>query len=153
MRNNAKRCVTQASIYKHTYCYRQHRQTGKVELLFPGRVFVHELCLRSMVLDVRHFVHFLCGIETSTVLRKNDDLIQETGMRSGRQTRLYFRNLSNLTKEDKARHILHAVSVEDLIRKSYEAMTNSFQVVELGRAMPDYSRPRQNMFLCQETTQ
>lgn len=123
-----------------------------MELLFLGRVFVHELCLRSLVLDVRRFVHFLCGIETSIVLRKNAGLIQETGMRSGRQTRQYFRNLSNLTEQDKARHISHAISVQDLIRESYESMTNSFQV-ELGTAMPDYSRPRQNMFLCQETTQ
>lgn len=67
-------------------------------------------------MDVRRFVHFLCGIETSIALRKNDDLIQETGMRSGRQTRQYFRNLSNLTEQDEARHISHAISVQDLIR-------------------------------------
>lgn len=139
--------------FTSTQRHRVHRQTGKVELLFPGRVFVHELCLRSMVLDVRRFVHFLCGIETSIVLRKNDDLVQETGMRSGRQTRQYFRNLSNLTEQDKARHISHAIRVQRLIRKYYEKMTNRFQVVKLGMAMRDYSRPRQNMFLCQKTTQ
>lgn len=98
---------------------------------------MHELCLRSMVLDVRRFVHFLCGIEASIVLRKNDDLIQETGMRSGRQTRQYFRKMSNLTEQDKARHISHAKSVERLIRKHSEQMTNSFQALKSGMAMKD----------------
>lgn len=86
--------------------HRVNTQTDKVGLLFPGCVFEHELRLRSMVLDVRRFVHFLCGVETSIVLRKNVDLVQETGMRSGRQTRQYFRNLSNLTKKDRARHLV-----------------------------------------------
>lgn len=71
-------------------------------------------------------------------------------MRSGRQTRQYFRNLSNLTE---ARHILHAISVEDSIRESYKSMTNSFDVGELVTAIPDYSRPRQNMLWCQESAQ
>lgn len=85
---------------------RQRAQTDRqAQRLFPGRVFVLELCLRSTVLDVRRFVHFLCGIETSILLRKNDDLIQETGMRSGRQTRQCFRDLSNLTERDEARRI------------------------------------------------
>lgn len=131
-----------------------HRQTGKVELLFPGRVFVHELCLRSTVLDVRRFLHFLCGIETSIVLRRNVDLIQETGMRSGRQTRQYFRNLSNLSKHNEARHILHAKGDLYLIRKYDKKVTNHLQTVKSGMTtMQDYSNPRQNMFLCQETTQ
>lgn len=80
-------------------------------------------------MDVRRFVHFLCGIEASIVLRKNDDLIQETGMRSGRQTRQYFRNLSNLTEQDKARHISHAMRVQRLIRKYYEQMINVFRLL------------------------
>lgn len=99
------------------------RQTGKVGLLFPGRVFVHELCLRSTVLDVRRFVHFLCGAEASIVWRKNDDLIQETGMRSGRQTRRYFRNLSEFNR---ARRGLTRLSCnmrsavdKEVLRKNY----------------------------------